>query len=283
MSPPNPNVLLTLEPPVAIVRLNRPEKLNAFTFEMVAAIRSAVEQAAADAHVLGIVVTGEGRGFSAGLDAADLARSAAAGASPSVDPLDPDELPALFSYLLRVPKPVIAAVNGVAAGGGFVLAMMCDLRFACDEASFTTMFSQRGLIAEHGTSWLLPRLLGTSRSLDLLWSSRRIDAAEALRIGLVDRILPRDRLLDAATGYVRELAHTVSPRSLAVIKSEVYRHWSLPLPDAFHDADTLTRASLAHPDATEGVAAFRERRAPRFAPPAPTAPIPMSPTRRKPS
>ena len=186
------NVVLEVRDSVAIVRLNRPERMNAFTFRMVADIRKAVDRAAADEKAVGIIITGTGRAFSAGLDAADLARSASGTAQSDIESSTPptDDLPALFSYLLRIPKPVIAAVNGVAAGGGFVLAMMCDLRFAAESASFTTVFSKRGLIAEHGTSYLLPRLVGISRALDLLWSSRRFDAAEALRIGFVDRVVP---------------------------------------------------------------------------------------------
>ncbi len=261
----DPTVIYESHDCAAIVRLNRPEKLNAFTYAMLDEIRAAIGRAAADEAVVGIVVTGSGRAFSAGLDAADLARSAAAGAPPDEGrSADPAELPALFSYLLRVPKPIIAAVNGVAAGGGFVLAMMCDLRFASDDASFTTVFSKRGLIAEHGTSWLLPRMVGTGRSLDLLWSSRRFDAQEAFRIGFADRVVARDRLLGEAAGYIRDLAANVSPRSLAVIKSQIYRHWSLGLEDAIRDADELMKQALKHPDATEGVASFTERRPPRF-------------------
>ncbi len=260
-------VVCEVEDSVAIVRLDRPEKLNAFTFDMIDQIRKAVDRAVADERVSGIVITGTGRAFSAGLDAADLARSAAGGPPPASlsDAEAAGELPALFGYLLRASKPVIAAVNGVAAGGGCVLAMMCDLRFAAEEASFTTVFSKRGLIAEHGTSWLLPRLVGTSRALDLLWSSRRIDSAEALRIGLVDRVVPGERLLDEARAYLRELAASVSPRSLAVIKSQIYRHWSLALEPALHDADQLMMQTLKHPDATEGAMSFLERRPPRFA------------------
>jgi enoyl-CoA hydratase/carnithine racemase len=253
-----------IEGSAAIVRLNRPEKLNAFTFVMVDEIRIALEKAAADERVMGIVVTGAGRGFSAGLDAGDLQRSTREG-SPEPDSPSAEELPALFSYILRIPKPVIAAVNGVAAGGGFVLAMMCDLRFASESASFTTVFSKRGLIAEHGTSWLLPRMVGVSRALDLLWSSRRIDAAEALRIGLVDRVVAPDRLLDEARAYIGDLAASVSPNSIAVIKSQIYRHLSEALAPAIHDADRLMKQALAHPDAKEGVASLLEKRAPRFA------------------
>lgn len=263
MSSGKSNVLYEIADSTATVRLNRPEKLNAFTFAMVAEIRDAVERAANDERVVSIVITGEGRGFCAGLDAADLKQSTVTGA-PRSERDDPDELPALFSYLLRVPKPIVAAVNGVAAGGGFVLAMMCDLRFASPDASFTTVFSKRGLIAEHGTAWLLPRIVGTSRALDLLWSSRRFDAAEAHRIGFVDRIVPREQLLDETKAYLRELAANASPNSIAVIKSEVYRHWSLAMDAAFRDADGLMNAALKHPDAAEGVASFVERRPPRF-------------------
>lgn len=260
------NVVFEVRDSVAIVRLNRPERMNAFTFRMIAEIRRAVDRAAADENAAGIIITGTGRAFSAGLDTADLARSASGTAQSDIEnsTAPTDELPALFSYLLRISKPVIAAVNGVAAGGGFVLAMMCDLRFAAESASFTTAFSKRGLIAEHGTSYLLPRLVGTSRALDLLWSSRRFDAAEALRIGFVDRIVANDRVVDEACTYIRDLAANVSPRSLAVIKAQVYGHLSLGMEAAIRHSDKIMNEALAHPDATEGVASFVERRPPRF-------------------
>ena len=251
---------------VAHIRLDRPQKLNAFTFAMTDALRAAVERAAADEHAAGIVITGAGRGFCAGLDADDLTRATATGAPANPGSPQPGELNALFGYLRAVPKPVIAAVNGVTAGGGMILAMMCDLRFASPEASFTTVFSRRGLIAEHGTSWILPRLVGASRALDLLWSSRRIDAAEAHRIGFVDRVVPAEQLIEEASSYVRELAASVSPRSLAVIKAQVYRGLSWSLEEACDDADREMRAALAHPDAKEGAASFLERRLPRFPP-----------------
>jgi len=256
------NVVLEVRESAAIVRLNRPERMNAFTFKMVAEIRQAVDRAATDENAVAIIITGTGRAFSAGLDTADLAKSASGTAESSTPP--PDDLPALFSYLLRIPKPVIAAVNGVAAGGGFVLAMMSDLRFAAESASFTTVFSKRGLIAEHGTSYLLPRLVGTSRALDLLWSSRRFDAAEAFRIGFVDRVVPDNRLLEETCSYVRDLAANVSPRSMAVIKAQVYGHLSLSMDAAIRQSDKIMNEALTHPDATEGVASFVERRPPRF-------------------
>jgi enoyl-CoA hydratase/carnithine racemase len=260
------NVTYRVEGPAGLVVLDRPEKLNAFTFRMVEEIRSVVDEAAADPSVVAVVITGNGRGFSAGLDTGDLAKSASGAVASSSRAADPDELPALFSHILRVPKPVIAAVNGVAAGGGFVLAMMCDLRFAATSASFTTAFSRRGLVAEHGTSWLLPRIVGLNRALDLMWSARRFSAEEAHRIGFVDRLVPDEALLDEVRAYVDDLAANVSPRSLAVMKQQIYGDLSLPLRDALFGADVHVQAALTHPDATEGVVSFVERRPPKFAP-----------------
>ena len=255
----------TVDGSVAVVRLERPDKLNAFTYAMLSELRSAIDDAVADERVVGIVITGAGRGFCAGLDLGDLARTAAGEVGTTAAPRDPDELPALFSYLLRVPKPVVAAVNGACAGGGFVLAMMCDLRFAAERGGlFTTTFSKRGLVAEHGTSWLLPRLVGTGRALDLLWSARRLDAAEAYRIGFVDRVVDDELLVGAACAYVEDLAATVSPRSLATMKEQVYRGWSQPIDIALRQVAVEVDASVAHPDATEGVRSFVERRPPNF-------------------
>jgi enoyl-CoA hydratase/carnithine racemase len=143
---------------------------------------------------------------------------------------------------------------------------MCDLRFAAQSASFTTAFSRRGLIAEHGTSWLLPRMVGYSRALDLLWSGRRVGAEEAFRIGFVDRLLPDDELMNDVAAYVGEVAATASPRSLAVMKQQMYRDLSLSFEASCWATDEEMRASLEHPDAKEGVASFMERRPPQFAP-----------------
>ncbi len=261
------NVTYSVDGPLGLVTLNRPEKLNAFTFVMIQDIREAVERAAADPDVVAVVITGSGRGFSAGLDTTDLTRSTEGDGAGRATPSDDDEeLPALFSFLLRVSKPVIAAVNGVAAGGGLVLAMASDLRFASDTATFTTAFSKRGLIAEHLTSWLLPRIVGTSRALDLLWSARRFDAQEAYRIGFVDRVVPADALLDEVRTYVGELAESVSRRSMAVMKAQVYGDWARSVREAALAGNDQVNASLDHPDAKEGVLSFLERRPPRFEP-----------------
>ncbi|MFN3231026.1 MAG: enoyl-CoA hydratase-related protein [Alphaproteobacteria bacterium] len=159
---------------------------------------------------------------------------------------------------------MIAAVNGVAAGGGLVLAALCDLRFAAPEAQFTTVFSKRGLISEHGTSWILPRLLGPGRALDLLWSSRKIGAEEALRIGLVEFLTGPDDLLDQACTYVAELAANVSPASMRDTKRLVYSHMGLGFDPALRETHEVMRASLKRTDAKEGVDSFVNRRPPNF-------------------
>lgn len=247
----------------AVLTLQRPEKLNAFTLAMLAEIAAAVEEAMGDPDVVGLVITGAGRGFSAGLDVSALTETTEAGAGGRAEPAE-GELPGLFSYLLEQPKPVIAAVNGVAAGGGFVLAAKCDLRLASADASFITAFSQRGLIAEHGLTWLLPRLIGTGAALDLLWSSRRVEAEEAHRLGLVQRVVEPGQLLDAAVDYVDQLAASAAPTSMRDTKRLLYRHLGSERDAAFAEADELTWEAVGRPDAAEGAAALVERRAPRF-------------------
>jgi enoyl-CoA hydratase/carnithine racemase len=249
--------------PVAVITLNRPEVLNAFHYPMLAEIREAVEAAAADKAVVGIVVTGEGRGFCAGLDAKVLAATTE-GHSEGRPALSEAELPGLFSFFTEQPKPIIAAVNGVAAGGGFVLAAKCDIRFASTQAAFTVVFSKRGLVAEHGTTWLLPRQVGLGDALDLMWSSRKIDAAEAERIRLVQRVVEPDQLLPTARAYIEDLAANVSPASLADTKRMAYAHVGQELRPALIDADEATWAAVGRTDAKEGAQSLLERRPPSF-------------------
>jgi len=258
-------VIYEVDDPVATITLDRPATLNALTFPMLAEFREAVDAAARDPRVVGIVVTGSGRGFCSGLDASVLQATATAGSStrPKSDGAGSD-VPGLFTWLLRVPKPVISAVNGVAAGGGFVLAAMSDIRIASSAAAFTTIFSKRGLIAEHGMTWIVPRLIGTGAALDLLWSSRKIDAAEALRIGLVQQVVEPDDLLAAARRYVVELADNVSPASLADTKRLVYEGYGVQYPAALDEIDVVQYAALDRVDAKEGAAALIDKRAARF-------------------
>lgn len=250
---------------LAVIRLERPQALNALTLPMIGEIERLARAAERDPEVVAICITGSGRGFCAGIDMSVLQASASAGAAPSAGRERPDN-PALFSFLTRISKPVIAAVNGVAAGGGFVLAMMCDLRFMAEDASLTTVFGKRGLIAEHGTSWLLPRIIGLSRALDVLWSSRRLDAAEAWRLGLADRVIAPAGLVEAVEAYVADIASHTSPRALAMMKLQVLKHYETGFDAAARESDEMMGVALAHPDATEGAMSFIERRPPRFKP-----------------
>ena len=250
---------------MALITLNRPDVLNAFTAEMVADIREAARKAERDPDVFALVITGTGRGFCAGFDGASLDEVMN---DPSREPETTiaGEIPALFSFLQDISKPVIAAVNGVAAGGGLVLALMCDLRFTSTAASLTTVFARRGLIAECGIGWLLPRLIGVNRALDLLLSSRRVSAEEAYRLGLADRLTAPEDLLAEVTAYVEAYAATVSPSSAAVMKAQVYQGLSEDFVAAAERSNRLKLESFKHPDALEGAQSFMEKRAPRFAP-----------------
>ena len=258
------DIELRIDDPVAVLKLNRPEKLNAFTYETLAEIRRAIDLAAADPGVVGIVITGAGRGFCAGLDAQTLAAVTSEGATRRRAEPKEDELPGLFSYFLEVPKPIIAAVNGVAAGGGVVMASMCDVRFASKDASFTTIFLKRGLVAEHGTTWILPRLMSPGRALDLLWTSDRIDGEMAHRVGLVEHLTEPAELVDRACDYVRRIAKSASPASVADTKRMVYRHAGMSYPEALREVDQVQWAAVARPDAAEGARALIERRDPKF-------------------
>ncbi len=169
-----------------------------------------------------------------------------------------------FVYLLAVGKPVIAAVNGACAGLGFSLAMFCDMRFASEAAKFTTVFAQRGLVAEHGVAWVLPRLIGTGRALDILWSGRKFDGAEALQLGIANRVTPPDTLVEEAGEYIRTLAATCSPTSIMHMKQQVYKQLDQPIGDAMRETIRLQDESNRWPDFQEGVASFMERRPPKF-------------------
>jgi enoyl-CoA hydratase/carnithine racemase len=258
------DIQVEIEDPTCVIRLNRPDKLNAFTYHTLNEIRTAVDSAAADPRVVGIIITGNGRGFCAGLDAQVLAAVTAGDAATTSERSNDTDLPGIFSYLLEVPKPIIAAINGVAAGGGLILALMSDLRIASRDASFTTIFLKRGLISEHGSSWLLPRLVGTGRALDLLWMSDRIDAETAAEIGLVEKLADADQLLDTARDYVRRLAESAAPLAVAATKRLVYRHLGMGYVDALQEADVVQNEFVAAPDAKEGAQALLEKRTPRF-------------------
>jgi enoyl-CoA hydratase/carnithine racemase len=255
---------------IATITLHRPDRLNAWTPTMGEEVRDAMRRAADDDAVRVIVLTGAGRGFCAGADMATLSRlteSRGPGAVAQPPPFDPSSRPDFkkrYSYFPAVPKPIFAAINGPCAGLGLVLALYCDLRFAAPEAQFTTAFSRRGLIAEHGISWTLPNLVGFSGALDLLLSARRVGADEALRLRLVDRVSPPGELMDQVRSYASELAEAVSPRSMQVMKRQLWEARFQTLAEAIDTADREMAASFESEDFREGVAHYVEKRKPAF-------------------
>jgi len=263
-------ILYAADDGVATITLNRPDRLNAWTGTMGAELREALSAADADPDVRAITLTGAGRGFCAGADMNDLQDISGAGglearaAPPPFDPTSRPDYQHPQTYFPAVKKPLIAAVNGPAAGMGLAIILFCDLRFAADSAAFVTAFSRRGLIAEHGMSWMLTRLVGHSRAMDLLLSSRKVGAEEAYRMGLADRVFPTNDLMAETRAYARELADFVSPRSMAVIKRQLWNGLLQPLDEAMVEADREMAESLKTADFKEGVASFVEKRPPRF-------------------
>jgi enoyl-CoA hydratase/carnithine racemase len=242
---------------IAVVTLNRPERLNAWTPEMETQYFDSLHRAAVEPAVRAIVVTGAGRAFCAGADMAYLDVVANRGALSSTEQRKQ-------TFPITIPKPIIAAINGPCAGIGLVQALMCDVRYAAAGAKLTTAFARRGLIAEHGISWLLPRLVGIGAALDLLLSARTILAEEALQIGLVQRVFGGEVLLEEALDYARELADRCSPASMATIKRQVYGHLDVDLDTALEESNRLMLHSVTTSDFREGIDSFVEKRQPRF-------------------
>ena len=259
---------------VATVTLNRPDKLNAWTGTMEQEVRASIYEAEQDPNVRVIILTGAGRGFCAGGDMSLLGEIATKGLGERASALAnttngqragvrPD-FQKKYSYFPSIQKPVIAAVNGPAVGLGFVITLYCDLRFASDAARFGTAFAKRGLIAEYGLAWMLPRLIGPSNALDMLFSARLVDANDALRMGLVNRVFPQDQFLEGVQAYAKELAYSVSPRSMRVMKDQVYTAMFQTLSEAFESSEQEMLQSLQCDDFKEGVAHFLEKRAAAF-------------------
>ncbi len=252
-------VLYEISEGIAKVTLNRPDSLNAWTPELGRNYFDRLQDADEDPGVRVIVVTGSGRGFCAGADMDYLSEVSEGGAAEDRDPR-PQSLPRSLQ------KPVIAAINGPCAGLGFVMAMMCDLRFASAGAKLTTAFARRGLIAEYGLAWVLPRIAGPSRALDLLLSGRTFLAEEAAQLGVVDRLTESGKAVAETMAYAKELATFSSPASMATIKRQVYDDLEQPLAAATNDAYKYMDQSFERPDFREGVDSFVDRREPHFPP-----------------
>src|SRR6201997_2346380 len=272
---PTPETLYNVANRVATITLNRPDKLNAWTALMESEVRSHMEHAEQDDEVRVIVLTGAGRGFCAGADMSLLSAVAERGVDDRVreqvlrdganrrEGTAPD-FQKKYSYFPAIGKPVIAAINGPVVGLGLVISLYCDLRLASESARFSTTFARRGLIAEYGMAWMLPRIVGIANALDLLFSARTIDAAEALRLGLVNRVFPHETFLEKVQESAQELASTVSPRSLRIIKRQEYEAMSQPLAEAFDISVREMMACFRTEDFKEGVAHFVQKRPAAF-------------------
>ncbi|MGW0480993.1 enoyl-CoA hydratase-related protein [Nonomuraea sp. NPDC003214] len=252
-------VLSALDRGVLTLTFNRPDRLNAWTGDLGRRYFDLLEQAEKDPDVRAIVVTGAGRGFCSGADFQTLA-------SIQTGSYDEEPDPRPVTFPTTVAKPVVAAVNGACAGLGMVHALVCDLVFTAEDAKWTTAFSRRGLIAEYGLSWVLPRVMGQQRAMDVLLSGRTFTGREAYELGLANRALPGGELLEHAQRYAADLAANVSPASMAVIKRQVWGDWTASLEEATRAAAREMAASFGRPDFAEGVASFLERRPPNFPP-----------------
>lgn len=284
-------IVYETEKGIGTITLNRPERLNAWTWVMAQEVRDAMYRAARDQDIRVILLTGAGKGFCAGADMEELKgtqdnrliETKTDSALPpeqevsvlmrtktegEIDPENADcnreDFRKRYTYLLGIQKPIIAAINGAAAGLGFILALYCDIRFASKTSKFSTSFSRRGLIAEHGVSWILPRIVGISNALDLLFSSRLINAQEAFQMGLVNNVFPAETFMEEVMAYASELAEKVSPRSMHVIKRQVYNAQFQGLAEACAQADEELLLSLKSEDFREGIAHFLEKRSPTF-------------------
>lgn len=281
---PYEHILYEVEDRIATVTLNRPDRLNAWTPVMEREVRAAMTEATADNAVRVIILTGAGRGFCAGADMSGLSnasqsttqsssaterstamRAEAYASGPIKGGLD---LPQAFSYrhayFPTVPKPIIAALNGPTAGVGLVVSLYADLRFASRAASFTTAFARRGLVAEHGIDWILPRLVGLPNAIDLLLSGRKITAEEALQMGLVNKVFSPESFMSEVRAYALEMATMVSSRSMRVMKHQLFRAQNLDFGAALYASIPDVAESLSSEDFKEGVAHFVEKRPPNF-------------------
>jgi enoyl-CoA hydratase/carnithine racemase len=255
-------ILYSVSDRVATITLNRPDKLNAWTQLMESEFEAAVRQAGADENIRTILLTGAGRAFCAGADMSMLKMLARTAGSNGRPPKE--QYLNRYSWLLEVPKPIIAAVNGPAIGLGCVIPLYCDIRLASPQAQFCAIFAKRGLIAEFGIAWILPHLVGLGNAMDMLLTARMVEAEEAIRMGLVSELLPEEDFPAHAWDFARKIAHTVSPRSTAVIKRQIYAAMNENLADSISRGFDEMMASLECQDFKEGVAHFLEKRPARF-------------------
>jgi len=260
-------VLRDVHAGVCTLTLHNPERRNAWNVVMEEQYFTLLDEADVDPEVRAIVLTGAGSSFCPGLDTQRLSALAGEG-TLDVSTRRPQ------TYPLRIRKPMVAAINGACAGLGLMQAVNCDVRFAARGARFSTAYARRGLPAEYGSAWILPRLIGVEHALDILLSGRVFDADEARAIGLVSRVCDPDTVLADAQAYAADLAANSSPRSMAAIRRQVYGDLDRSFADSMLQTLSLMDAFAGGPDLAEGVASFTEKRPPNFPPLDPSFRIP---------
>jgi enoyl-CoA hydratase/carnithine racemase len=255
---------------IATITYNRPEKMNAWTPRMFDELRQAIEDAENDFDIGAIIITGAGRAFCSGADMSGLNRMAQSAGAPgesgqsgSVSDIEAEGM-GRFAFMLSLKKPVIAAINGPAVGMGFANALYSDIRIAAQGARMGLIFPRRGLAIEFGSSWLLPRIVGLANAVDLALTGRLIDAQEALRMGLVSRVVADNELMPAARALGADLATQCSPLGISYVKRFLYQHLYTDLATAIRDEGESAGVMLHSQDFKEGVKAFLEKRAPKF-------------------
>jgi enoyl-CoA hydratase/carnithine racemase len=249
---------------VAVMTLNRPDRLNTWGGDIATAFYAGLDRAEEDPAVRVIVLTGRGKAFCAGAQLASMGN-----VWQAIEKTDEGKLASLVGdrqpqHLTTLCKPVIAAINGSCVGIGLTQALMCDVRFAAAGAKFAASFARRGLIAEYGVSWILPRLTGWGVALDLLLSGRTFLADEAAQLGLVKEVVPPEQLMTRAMAYAEDIAQNCSPASMAVIKRQAYGDAMREVADSSSRSEVLLQRSLQLPDVIEGITSFLEKRSPSF-------------------
>lgn len=270
------HILYNVDNGVATITLNRPDKMNALTPEMLGDVFRRVRDAAADEAVRVIMLTGAGRAFCAGLDLSVIGTGSSGRGLPG-----PDEGPAplwgedigptlkrFYSHgwqdFMIARKPVIAAINGPIFGWGFILSLHCDIRFTAKSALFNATFARLGIPAEKNAAWLLTRLIGPAKAADLLFSARRFDGTEAEALGIANAAVPDDELIGYVTDYAQNIAANNAPRSLAAIKAQIWTAVDDPYNDAFKVSDREQALATKTADFKEGFTSYKEKRAPHF-------------------
>jgi enoyl-CoA hydratase/carnithine racemase len=258
------DLVLSREGMVATVTINRPQRGNTWLPTMNQQLEDMLKLLGQDDSVRVIVLTGEGKNFCTGGDLGNL-NTLNSNSFPELrrEPSD-DDFAQRFSYMLAIPKPIIGAINGSAIGLGLAIAMYCDVRWASDQAKISAMFSRRGMVADHGLAWLMPRLMGLSRAFEFLVGGATLNAQEAERQGVVNLVLPNDSFREEVARRAADWAANISPRSARIMKRQIYDATRSTLAQATQISEREGRACFDSADFREAISSLMEKRAPNF-------------------